>query len=464
MMASSPTVLRASGLCLRSPKSWAWLPRPPKVRPGGPVSWASVRMAATVTLEPAGRCCWDEPVRIVVRGLAPGQPVTLRSSLRDEKGSLLRAHARYCADTGGELDLTRAPALGGSFAGLEPMGLLWALEPEKPIVRLVKRDVQTPFAVELQVLHGHEPEAGRLLGRAVHERVFLPPGVRREPVRAGRVRATLFLPPEPGPFPGIVDIFGAGGGLLEYRASLLAGKGFAVMALAYYNYEDLPKSLETLHLEYFEEAVNYLRNHPQVKGPGVGLLGISKGGDLCLSMASFLKGITAAVIINGSVINVGGALHYKGETLPPIVLDPKRVKVTEDGFADILDALNSPLEESSQKSIIPVERAESAFLFLVGQEDRNWKSELYANEASKRLQACGKEKPQIICYPGTGHYIEPPYFPMCRVSMHSLVGRPVIWGGEPRAHSMAQVDAWKQMQIFFHKHLGGAKGPIPLKL
>ncbi|KAF5922883.1 hypothetical protein HPG69_013228 [Diceros bicornis minor] len=33
-------------------------------------------MAATVILEPAGRCRWDEPVRIAVRGLAPGQPVT----------------------------------------------------------------------------------------------------------------------------------------------------------------------------------------------------------------------------------------------------------------------------------------------------------------------------------------------------------------------------------------------------
>nr|XP_019588951.1 PREDICTED: acyl-coenzyme A thioesterase 1-like isoform X2 [Rhinolophus sinicus] len=464
MMASSPAVLRASGLCLRSPKSWAWLSGLPKVRPGGPVSWAPARMAATVTLEPAGRCSWDEPVHIVVRGLAQGQQVTLRASLRDEKGALFRAHARYCADARGEVDLTRASALGGSFTGLEPMGLLWALEPEKPFLRLVKRDVQTPFAVELEVLDGHEPEGGRLLGRTVHERHFLPPGVRREPVRAGRVRATLFLPPEPGPFPGIVDIFGAGGGLLEYRASLLAGKGFAVMALAYYNYEDLPKSMETLHLEYFEEAVNYLRNHPQVKGPGVGLLGISKGAELCLSMASFLKGITAVVMINGSMINVGGALHYKDETLPPIGLDPNRIKVTKDGLADILDILNSPLEESNQKSIIPVERAESTFLFIVGQDDHNWKSEFYANEASKLLQANGKEKPQIICYPGTGHYIEPPYFPMCRASLHTLVGRPVIWGGEPRAHAMAQVDAWKQIQIFFHKHLGGEKGTIPPKL
>ncbi|XP_045434796.1 acyl-coenzyme A thioesterase 1-like isoform X2 [Pipistrellus kuhlii] len=411
-------------------------------------------MAASVTLEPAGRSCWDEPLRIVVRGLAGEQPVTLRTSLSDEKGARFRAHARYRAGAGGELDLERAPALGGSFAGLEPMGLFWALEPEKPFLRLVKRDVQTPFAVELEVLDGHEPDGGRLLGRTVHERHFLAPGVRREPVRAGRVRGTLFLPPGPGPFPGIVDIFGVGGGLPEYRASLLAGKGFAVMALAYYGYEDLPKSVETLHLEYFEEAVNYLLNHPQVKGPGVGLLGISKGGDLCLSMASFLKGITAAVIINGSVANVGGALHYKDETLKPLGFNLARVKVTKDGFADILDALNNPLEGPDRKSLIPVERAESAFLFLVGLDDHNWKSEFFANEASKLLQAHGKEKPQVICYPQAGHYIEPPYFPLCRASPHALVGKNVIWGGEPRAHAEAQVDAWKQLQAFFHKHLG----------
>uniref|UniRef100_A0A8D0TY92 Acyl-coenzyme A thioesterase 2, mitochondrial n=1 Tax=Sus scrofa TaxID=9823 RepID=A0A8D0TY92_PIG len=311
MVASYLALLRATRLYQVGHTSCGRLVGLPKLRTANPISWTPFRMAATVTLEPTGRCCWDEPVRIAVRGLAPEQPVTLRASLRDEKGALFRAHARYCADTDGQLDLARAPALGGSFVGLEPMGLFWALEPEKPLLRLVKRDVQTPFAVELEVFDGHEPEGGRLLGRAVHERDFLAPGVRREPVRAGRVRATLFLPPEPGPFPGIVDLFGAGGGLPEYRASLLAGKGFAVMALAYHNYEDLPKGIENVHLEYFEEAVNYLLSHPQVKGPGVGLLGISKGGELCLSMASFLKSITATVVINASVANIGGTLHYK---------------------------------------------------------------------------------------------------------------------------------------------------------
>ncbi|XP_066133278.1 acyl-coenzyme A thioesterase 6-like isoform X1 [Saccopteryx bilineata] len=414
-------------------------------------------MAATFMLEPAGHCCWDEPVRIVVRGLAPEQLVTLRSSLRDEKDVLFRAHARYRADAGGELDLARAPALGGSYVGIEPMGFLWALEPEKPLVRLVKRDVQTPFVVELQVLDGHEGEGGRLLCQAVHERHFLAPGMRREPVRKGRVRATLFLPPGAGPFPGIIDLFGGIGGLCEYRASLLAGHGFAVLALAYFRFEDLPEELTDMHLEYFEEAVDFMLQHPKVKGPGVGLLGFSKGGDLCLSMASLLKRISATVLINTCVANTITPLHYKDMIIPDLGSDPRKQTTTESDLLDVRNIWNNPLEEPYHQSIIPLERAQGPFLFIVGLDDGTWNSEFYAHIASERLQAHGKDRPQIIYYPGTGHYIDPPYFPPSRAFVHAVMGVAVFCGGEAKAHSRAHVDAWQQIQTFFHKHLNGKK-------
>lgn len=67
-----------------------------------------------------------------------------------------------------------------------------------------------------------------------------------------------------GPFPGIMDLYTFGGGLSEPRASLLANRGYVVLALAYYGYEDLPKKPKMLDLEYFEEAVKYLRGHPEV--------------------------------------------------------------------------------------------------------------------------------------------------------------------------------------------------------
>ncbi|XP_051477791.1 acyl-coenzyme A thioesterase 1-like isoform X1 [Apus apus] len=408
----------------------------------------------SIRLSPAARSLFDEPLAIAVQGLGPRQQVTLQTSLRDEKGELFQACARYQAGDDGELDLARCPALpGGSFSGLEPMGLLWALQPQKPYWRLVKRDVQSPFLLQLQVFEGHGNPPGRLLAQAQHERAFLRDGVRRVPVREGRIRATLFLPPGKGPFPGIIDLYGTGGGLPEYRACLLANYGFAVLALAFYSYDDLPKEMKEFHLEYFEEAVNYMLQHAQVKGPGIGLLGISKGGDLCVSMASFLKGITATALINGSVANVGAVLHYKDVTIPPLGINAKRIKVNNSGIADIIDALNNPLEGPDRQSLIPLEKAECRFLFIVGQDDRNWKSEFFAVEGSKRLQAHGKEKPKIVCYPGAGHYIEPPFFPMCAASMHLLLGKPVLWGGEPKAHCEAQVDAWKQIQAFFRKHL-----------
>ncbi|EDL81470.1 rCG20735, isoform CRA_b [Rattus norvegicus] len=201
---------------------------------------------------------------------------------------------------------------------------------------------------------------------------------------------------------------------------------------------------------------------PQVKGPGIGLLGISKGGELGLAMASFLKGITAAVVINGSVAAVGNTICYKDETIPPVTILRNQVKMTKDGLKDVVDALQSPLVE--QKSFIPVERSDTTFLFLVGQDDHNWKSEFYANEISKRLQAHGKEKPQIICYPEAGHYIEPPYFPLCSAGMHLLVGANITFGGEPKPHSVAQLDAWQQLQTFFHKQLGGKSHGVSPKI
>nr|XP_023421917.1 acyl-coenzyme A thioesterase 1-like [Cavia porcellus] len=271
-----------------------------------------------------------------------------------------------------------------------------------------------------------QPDQVKLLASVVHERPFLSPGV--QPVREGGC------------------------------SSLLAGKGFAVMPLAFYNCDDLSQDIEMLHLEYFEEAVNYLLKHPQVVCPGIGLLGISKGGELCVSIASFLKGITAAVIINGSIANVDITLRYKDVTLPPLGKNLKRVTVSKDGIKDIVDVLNDPLEGPDQKSLIPVERSDTTFrMTTTGRE-------FYANVASKCLQAHGKKKPQIICYPEIGHFIELPFFPLCPASPHPTVSSLVFWGGEPRSHAVAQVDTWKQLQSFFHRHLGGNEGTIQTKL
>lgn len=44
----------------------------------------------------------------------------------------------------------------------------------------------------------------------------------------------------------------------------MASKGFAVLALAFFGYDDLPETLEVIDLEYFEEASRLLLKNPKV--------------------------------------------------------------------------------------------------------------------------------------------------------------------------------------------------------
>lgn len=54
-----------------------------------------------------------------------------------------------------------------------------------------------------------------------------------------------------GPFPGVIDMFGTAGGNIEFRAALLASRGYATLALAYMLYEDLPLKITEVNFEYF---------------------------------------------------------------------------------------------------------------------------------------------------------------------------------------------------------------------
>ena len=66
-------------------------------------------------------------------------------------------------------------------------------------------------------------------------------------------------------------MLGGVGGLWEFKASLLASHGFAALALAYIAYDDIPESPSSMEMEYFEEAANWLSNHPKVLPHGIGV-------------------------------------------------------------------------------------------------------------------------------------------------------------------------------------------------
>lgn len=402
----------------------------------------------SIKLLPSYKCSFEDPVHVTVSSLKPKQRVDLRSKITDETGRVFQAYAAYQADDSGQVDLSRDPSLGGSFTGVEPMGLFWALKADVVDCKFTHTDVTRPALVDIEVVSND-----KVIATVTNERHCLTDGVRRIPVKEGRIRGTLFIPPGKGPFPGILDTNVFRGGPFELRAALLAKRNFAVLALAFQGYQDLPKRADRFHLEYFEEGIDFLRQQPEVKDQKIGLLSISKSGDLALAMATFLPGISATVWINGCNANTLVPIYYKDICVPPLMFDVKRLKMTPSGFADVGDVMNDPMSEEGLPSVIPIERASGNFMFIMSEADRNWRSAYYAKLACDRLKAHGKNNYELVRYEKAGHFIEVPYMPFCLANFHGVANHVVYFGGEHKAHSEAQLDAWKRILIFFKKHL-----------
>ena len=103
----------------------------------------------------------------------------------------------------------REPSVGGSYGGVSAMGLLWSMKPspgQRKGIRLMKSDVTKPYKVVLDCFDGHtdpqESSSLQPLSSNTFEKGYMADGVKRIPVREGRIRGTLFLPPGDGPFPG----------------------------------------------------------------------------------------------------------------------------------------------------------------------------------------------------------------------------------------------------------------------
>uniref|UniRef100_A0A3Q4G2U9 Acyl-coenzyme A thioesterase 5-like n=1 Tax=Neolamprologus brichardi TaxID=32507 RepID=A0A3Q4G2U9_NEOBR len=350
-----------------------------------------------------------------------------RASSTDDKGTVFSSAATYRANGNGEIDLKRDPSLSGRYVGVEPMGLLWSMTPDSLHKRLQKINALNPFMVKFSV--HEETGEGRILAEATNERILMGDGVIRVPVKEGNIRGVLFTPPGRGPFPSVLDLYTYGGGLSEKRASLLASRGFLVLTVALYGHDDLPKNVKEIHLDYLEEAVEFLKK--QTKGSS-----------------------KKVVWINGCSANVVLPFYYKKRQIhSALMFDLKKAIPTESGAFITKYVLNNPLAEENKGSLIPIEQAKGHFLFVASEDDLCWDSKAYMDQMVERLKRHGKEKFESVSYPGAGHYLEPPYGPYCRSSFNVVLGKPALWGGEPKSHAAAEVHMWKKIQDFLRNHL-----------
>ncbi|XP_037534879.1 bile acid-CoA:amino acid N-acyltransferase [Nematolebias whitei] len=428
----------------------------------GSVRWrSSARPAPLLTVAPV-RTLVDEKISIKGHFLPPHCPVTVYARMHSDEGDLWESFAHYNTNATGTFSMTSDHSVGGSYLGCEPMGVFWGMQPapgEREGLRLRKKDVETPYVVYISLLEGHvSPREVQTteLAAVTAERWYLAPGVKRTEIRQNGIVGTLFIPPGPGPFPAMLDLWGLGGGLQEYRSSLFASKGFVSFSLAYIGHKDLPGPPNRVNVgdSYFKAAFQLLQNHHQVVSDRVGIIGLSFGCYLTLRIAaqtgvkpSCLIGINGPVGSTVTPFDVGGSTKLIDNI-------EKYCTYNEQGYIIFKEAslpANLPPD-----SIVKVEKIDCPLMYVVGEDDLSASSIENADMIEESLKSVGKSNLFTrLSYPGAGHLIEPPYAPSVRASMWSVKPKKLItmWGGHPAPHAAAQEDAWTKILDFMDKNL-----------
>ncbi|XP_044034353.1 peroxisomal succinyl-coenzyme A thioesterase-like isoform X4 [Siniperca chuatsi] len=325
--------------------------------------------------------------------------------------------------------------------------------------RLRKKNVETPYIVFMSLLEGHvSPRERRSteLAAVTIERWYMAPGVQRIEIRQNGVVGTLFLPPGPGPFPAMLDLWGMGGGLPEYRSALFASRGYASLSLAYVGHKELPGPQNRINVgdSYFKSAFHLLQDHHQVCADRVGIIGLSFGVYLTLRIAT-QTGVkpSCLICINGPVGSTIKLSDADGKTVQ-FESDQKYWTYDDQGHVSFRDvSLPANLLPESK---VKLEHLACPLMYIVGEDDLSASSIENANLIEETLRAAGKSQLFTrLSYPGAGHLIEPPYTPNSRASLWSVkpIKRITLWGGHLAPHAAAQEDAWKKILDFMESVL-----------
>ncbi|XP_062373498.1 acyl-coenzyme A thioesterase 5-like isoform X2 [Sardina pilchardus] len=422
-------------------------------------SASSMAVCPVLSLQPT-RGLVDEKFQIVVRNLHPKQEVTLHSLHHSEDNDYWEAFGHYTSDENGTVTVMEDASRGGTYVGVEPMGLLWSLQPipgSRHGLRLRKKNVLSPMVLIVSVFKGHMTQGFSekdALATVVTERWYLTPGVQRVDVREQGVKGTLFIPPGPGPFPAVLDMWGGGGGLVEYRAALLASHGFVALALEYLSAdEQQPSEVQT---GYFELAYHLLQTHPQVCADRVAVLGLSFGTAVTFTLAAYSKTARprCCVCISGTHLYPLNKPYV--EILQQMNRNLAKARVDENNHVIGKDTIIPIPTEPDRK--VDVGRIKCPLLIVIGQDDQNWAVVESTEDIEQMMERAGnRHLLTVLSYPEAGHLIEPPYTPHVRfsnfVTQHTREKVLMLWGGQKVPHAHAQEDSWEKILLFLQKHL-----------
>lgn len=210
-----------------------------------------------------------------------------------------------------------------------------------------------------------------------------------------------------------------GGQWGDYWGGEFAKKGFVGLSVPYTRRKGLPNLPEEINLEYFENALKWLKEQPEVAPDKIILMGASKNAELALVIASIFPELVGGVVAYApsSVSWANRVLpfnsnelkpswKYQGVDIPYVPMD--KIVGNDSDKIETLQYWKNGLAKTKEvaQASIEVEKINGPILLLSGKEDKVWPSALMANLIEDRIKKSNfTHSFQNIQYEKAGHLI-----------------------------------------------------------
>lgn len=257
-----------------------------------------------------------------------------------------------------------------------------------------------------------------------------------------------------------------GGQWGDYWAQQFAHKGFIGLSLPYTRAEGLPKLPEEINLEYFENALKWLKEQPGVDPNKIIVMGASRNAELALVIASIFPELVGGVIAyapssvswSNTVLpynsnDLKPSWKYNGVDIPYVPME--KISGNNSNKIETLDYWKSGLAKIDYvaQAEIKVEKINGPILLFSGIDDMIWPSSLMADMIEQRLKDNSFKNPvQNIKYEKAGHLISnnPEMDSNVRTGQITVEGKDyqIEFGGTNEGDNKAKQDAKMKLWEF----------------